>query len=190
MKKIGKTATVLIIVAVVIVLIAGWFISSYNSLVSENEAVKTSQSQIQNQLQRRNDLIPNLVSTVKGYASHEQSAIDAVTSARAKMAGASTNEQLASADAELTSALNNLLVIVENYPDLKANENFARLQDELAGTENRISVARKDFNEAAQKFNTKIKRFPINIAASIFGFNEYQYFETTVDAQNVPKVEF
>src|SRR5580700_4678093 len=150
-----------------------------NDLVTEREAIKGAFSQVDTDLQRRNDLIPNLVETVKGMASHEQSVIDSVTKARAQMAGAQTPAEKVAADGQLTSALSRLLVVVENYPNIKANENFIRLQDELSGTENRIAVERRKYNEAVQKYNTDIEIFPNNIAASMFGFQRNDaYFKT------------
>ena len=141
-------------------------------------------------LQRRADLIPNLVSTVKGYASHETSVIEKVTSARERMTQASTVSEKASANNELTSSLRSLMVVVENYPDLKASANFTQLTDNLEGTENRIAVARKDYNDAVQKFNTSIKKFPKNIIAGMFNFREKQYFEANPTSLEVPNVNF
>ena len=183
-----KKSTI-IIIAVVVVLVLG-FIGSYNGLVSLKANVDEQYANISTQLQRRNDLIPNLVNTVKGYTSHENEAIDSVTEARAKLAGATTVEEAAAADAELTNALSRLLVVVENYPTLKADTQFTALQDELAGTENRIAVARKDYNGAVKKYNTKIKKFPTVLIANMFGFDEFSYFEAAAGAENVPEVNF
>jgi LemA protein len=166
------------------------FAGSYNSLVSKDEGVKTALGAIEADLQRRADLVPNLVETVKGSAAHETEAIEAVTSAREKMTGASGVEGLAEADAELTGALARLLVVVENYPDLKANESFKDLMTQLEGTENRISVSRKDYNNAARELNETIRRFPTNVIAGMFGFTPATYFEADEGAQDVPQVEF
>ena len=152
MKKSGIIA--LIIVAIVLIVII-MFASSYNGIIAKAEEVDNKFSTIDTQLQRRADLIPNLVNTVKGYASQEQQVIDSVTEARAKLAGAATISEKAEADGELTSALNRLMVVVENYPDLKSSQNFIQLSDELAGTENRIATARRDYNEAVKDYNTK-----------------------------------
>lgn len=181
--------TVLIVLALVAVLAIG-AISSYNSLVSMNENVNGKWSQIENQLQRRADLIPNLVNTVKGYAAHEQQAIQAVADARAKLAGAGGPAAKAQADAELTGALSRLLVVVENYPNLKADQNFRQLSDELSGTENRIAVARKDYNDAVQGYNTKIRSFPTSIFAGMMGFGPKEYFQAQEGAKQVPQVKF
>ena len=179
------------IVIVVIVLLLGMFIGGrYNSLVSKEEAVDSALADISVQLERRADLVPNLVNTVKGYASHESEVIDKVTTAREKLAGAKTVDEMSSANNELTTALNNLFVIVENYPDLKSNENFINLQDELAGTENRIAVSRKDYNDAVNSYNASIKKFPTNILANIFGFDKKEYFETSEGKDEVPEVSF
>lgn len=179
----------IIIGAIVVVLIV-LFSSSYNSLVSKEEEVDNKLADISVQLERRADLIPNLVSTVKGYASHEQAVIDSVTTARENLVNADGVEEKAMANQELTTALNNLFVIVENYPDLKSNENFIQLQDELAGTENRIAVARKDYNEAVKDYNKTIKSFPKNILAGMFGFEEKEYFEAKDSSSEVPEVSF
>jgi len=184
MKKAG------IIIVAVIAVIAMMLISSYNGLVSKAEEVDSKFSAIDTQLQRRADLIPNLVNTVKGYASHEQSVIDSVTEARAKLSGATTVAEKAEADQELTSALNRLMVVVENYPDLKANENFTQLMDELAGTENRIATARKDYNDVVKVYNLKVKRFPGNIMAGMFGFDVKDYFEASEGSKEAPNVNF
>lgn len=175
-------------------------VSKYNQLVSLNEEVNKAWSQVENQYQRRFDLIPNLVETVKGVANFEKETYIAVTEARAKVGQIQITPQLLedpqaferfqSAQDNLSSALSRLLVAVENYPQLKANENFLQLQAQLEGTENRISVERKRFNEAVQSYNTAIKRFPTNIIAGMFGFREKQYFKAAVEAQTAPKVKF
>ncbi len=163
---------------------------SYNRFVSQEEAIKSQWAQVENQLQRRNDLIPNLVETVKGYATHEREVFEAVAASRAKLAGATTpEEKIAAANAQ-TSALARLLAVVENYPQLKANESFNRLMDELAGTENRIAVERMRYNEAVQAYNTARRQFPANVTATIFRFKEYPYFQVPPEAKQVPKVNF
>ncbi len=178
-----------IVIAVVALLVVFGF-SSYNSLVGMNENVNGKWSQIENMLQRRADLIPNLVSTVKGYAAHEQQAIAAVADARAKLAGAAGPAAKAQADGELSSALSRLLVVVENYPNLKADQNFRGLMDELSGTENRIAVARKDYNDAVQGYNTKIRSLPTSIFAGMMGFGPKEYFRAEEGAKQVPQVKF
>lgn len=187
MKKSFKVAIIIIAILVVLIMILG---SLYNGLVSKEEKVETELSNISVQLERRADLIPNLVNTVKGYASHEQSIINSVTTAREKLVNANGVEEKAEANQELTTALNNLLVIVENYPDLKANTNFIQLQDELAGTENRIAVARIDYNNAVNDYNKSIKSFPQNILAGMFGFEKKEYFEAKDNSNEVPDVSF
>lgn len=186
--KVGK-AVIIIIICMIALLLAGC-IGSYNSIVSAEEAVTSSYADIETQLQRRSDLIPNLVNTVKGYMDHEQAVIDSVTASREKLAGADDIKEKADASAELTAAIGDLLVIVENYPDLKANENFIQLQDELAGTENRISTARRDYNDAVRSYNQKIKRIPGVFIASMFGFEKADYFEASEESQEVPDVRF
>jgi LemA protein len=162
----------------------------YNALVSDNEAVENSWGEVQVQLQRRNDLIPNLVETVKGFARQEQEVLVRVTEARSRVAGARTPEETIAASNQLSSALSRLLVVVERYPELKSNENFLRLQDELAGTENRLAVSRMRYNEAVQRYNTRVKRLPTVIVAKITGFTPRPYFEAPPEATGAPKVEF
>ncbi len=185
-----KSSIILIVVVVVIVAIAGLLISGYNGMVSKKEAVDSSLGNLNVMLQRRADLVPNLVNTVKGYTSHEDEVIDKITDARAKLVGASNLEEKSEANNELTNSLNALMVVVENYPDLKSSANFTQLSDELAGTENRIAVARKDYNDAVRTLNTSIKRFPTNILAGMFGFDEAEYFEADEGSQEVPSVNF
>ncbi|MBN1255028.1 MAG: LemA family protein [Deltaproteobacteria bacterium] len=190
----GKTMKIVLIsVAIVLILVFGFYLyitGTYNTLVSLNEEVKAAWSQVENQLQRRMDLIPNYVETVKGYAKHEREVFIEVTEARAKVGGSVTPSQKIEANNELASALSRLLLVVERYPDLKANQNFIRLQDELAGTENRIAVERMRYNEAVLKYDKRIKKFPTRILASIFGFTEAPYFEAPEEAKKPPKVQF
>jgi LemA protein len=163
---------------------------SYNKFTSQEEAIKGAWGEVQNQLLRRNDLIPNLVETVKGYASQEKEIFTRIAESRARLAGAKTPADAIEAANEQSSALSRLLVVVENYPQLKSDANFQRLMDELAGTENRIAVARQRYNERIQEYNTTRRRFPSNMTAKIFGFEEYPYFEAPKDAQAAPKVNF
>ena len=181
--------TVLIVAAVIAVIAISIFVG-YNNLVGLNEDVNGKWSQIENQLQRRADLIPNLVNTVKGYAGHEQQAIQAVADARAKLGGAQGPAAKAEANAELSSALSRLLVISENYPNLKADKNFRALMDELAGTENRLAVARKDYNESVQAYNTSIRSLPTSVIAGTMGFGPKEYFKADESAKQVPHVKF
>ena len=201
MSKGGKIGLIVLAVVVVIVLIVVSSIKNmYNGFVQLDENVNQKWSQVQNVYQRRYDLIPNLVETVKGYARHERETLQAVTEARAKVGGVTnlkaedlTPENLArfqEAQAGLSGALQRLMVVVERYPDLKANQNFIRLQDELAGTENRIAVERKRFTEAVQAYNSTIRRFPQVIFAGMFGFEKKAYFEALEQAQEAPQVQF
>ncbi len=163
---------------------------SYNRFVSDEEAIKSQWAQVENQLQRRNDLIPNLVETTKGYASHETEVFKDIADSRAKLAGAKTPEETINAANQQTAALARLLVVVENYPNLKANEQFNRLMDELAGTENRIAVERMRYNQLVQQYNTRRRQFPSNMTAKLFGFKEYPFFQAPPEAKQVPKVNF
>ena len=162
----------------------------YNEMVTMKEKVDAAWAQVQNQLQRRNDLIPNLVEVAKGYASHEKEVFEAVANARSKLLAAGTRDQQIDAANQVTGALGRLLALGEAYPDLKANEQFNRLSDELAGTENRIAVERKRYNEEVQEYNTFIKKLPQGIYARMFGFDTQKYFEVPAAAQQVPKVDF
>ncbi|MBN2104958.1 LemA family protein [bacterium] len=201
MSKAGKIGCVVLVVLALLVIIGALrAIGIYNGFVRGREAVDSAWAQVENVYQRRYDLIPNLVETVKGYASHERETLQAVTEARAKVGGVTqldannlTPENLAQfqqAQAGLTSALQRLMVVVERYPDLKASENFIRLQDELAGTENRIAVERRRFNELVQSYNQNLRIFPNMIFAGIFGFTPKPYFQADEQAQAAPKVEF
>ena len=190
--------TWIIVIAVVAVLVI-YCVSSYNSLVTQEETVGTAWSNVENQYQRRSDLIPNLVNTVKGYAAHEKETFDAVVSARAKATQMSIDienltpekiEAYQKAQGAVGSALSRLLAVTENYPELKANENFKELQAQLEGTENRISVERRKFNEIAREYNTRIRRSPTNIVASMFGFEKRPYFEAEEGSEKAPEVKF
>ena len=163
---------------------------SYNRFVSQEEAIKAQWAQVENQLQRRNDLIPNLVETVKGYASHEESVYKDIADSRAKLLAAKSPEETIQAANQQTSALGRLLAVVENYPNLKANEQFNRLMDELSGTENRIAVERMRYNQRVQEYDTARRQFPANITAKMFGFKEYPFFQAPPEAKQVPKVNF
>lgn len=185
-----KSYIVIGVIIVIILAIILFFVGSYNSLVTLEESVDNKYADIDVQLERRADLIPNLVNTVKGYMEHEEEAIEQVTTARENLVNAKGVEEKATANSELSSALNNLMVIVENYPDLKASTNFINLQDELAGTENRVSTARRDYNNAVKEYNAKIKKIPTNIIASMSGFEEKVYFEADETKEEVPSVDF
>jgi LemA protein len=180
---------ILIVVGLIVVL-ALMLIPSYNGFVNGEENVDQAYAQVENQLQRRLDLIPNLVETVKGFAKQEKDVIDSVTEARARLAGAGSPQDQAEANDELSGALSRLLVVVENYPELKSDANFRQLMDELAGTENRLSVARQDYNNEVADFNRKVKRFPGALLAGIFGFDEKEYFKADAAAQDAPKIDF
>lgn len=180
-----------------IIVIVGFFvvlalllIPSYNNFVNGEENVEAAYAQVENQLQRRLDLIPNLVNTVKGFANQEKEVIASVTEARARLAGAGSPEEQATANDELSGALSRLLVVVENYPDLKSDANFRQLMDELAGTENRLSIARQDYNTVVADFNKSVKRFPGALLAGIFGFDEKEYFKADAGAEEAPTVDF
>jgi LemA protein len=163
---------------------------SYNTFTGQEEQLKTALAEVQNQLQRRNDLIPNLVETVKGYAAQERDIFTAIAESRSRMMNAKTpDDQVEAANAQ-TSALARLLAVAENYPQLKSDANFQRLMDELAGTENRIAVARQRYNDAARQYNTLRRQFPSNVTAKMFGFTEYKYFEAPPESQKLPKVNF
>jgi LemA protein len=187
---------ILLVIAIMVL----WGINAYNNLVTLNEAVNQSWSQVQNQYQRRADLIPNLVNTVKGYANFERGVLTDVTEARAKVSQMNVTPEVLNdpqsfqkfqqLQGQLSGALSRLLVTVENYPDLKANENFLQLQAQLEGTENRIAVERRRFNETVQSYNTTIKRFPNSTFAAVFGFQQKQYFQATPGAETPPKVQF
>lgn len=178
------------VIALLLIIFVGGSISSYNNLNALNQDVKNKYSQIDNQLKRRNDLIPNLVATVKGYASHEQKVFANISDARAKMAGAKSFTDRDQASSELSGALSRLIMLQENYPNLKADTQFQGLSDELAGTENRIATARKDYNDAATLYNTKINNFPTMIIARMGGFTEKDLFKATEGEKQTPQVKF
>ncbi|MBQ5573873.1 MAG: LemA family protein [Bacteroidaceae bacterium] len=192
-----KKSTIIVIAIVAVVAI--WVVSAYNGLVNLDEGVANKWGDVETQYQRRADLIPNLVNTVKGYAAHEQETLESVVAARSQATQIKvdpenlTPEKLAEfqkAQGEVTSALGKLLAITENYPDLKANQNFLELQAQLEGTENRINVARVNFNDATKRYNTAIRRFPKNILAGMFGFEKRSYFEAQDGAETAPQVQF
>jgi LemA protein len=182
-----RLLTRLVLVSILAVAASG---CSYNRFVGQEEAIKAQWAQVENQLQRRNDLIPNLVNTVKGYAQHETQVFQAVADSRAKLAGAKSPDQTIAAANEQSAALARLLAIVENYPQLKANEQFNRLHDELSGTENRIATERMRYNQRVQEYNTARRQFPANVTAKVFGFKEYPFFSAPETAKQVPKVTF
>lgn len=187
MKK-GLTITLIVIAVIAVFTIP--IISGYNKLVSLEQNVNTSESNIDTQLQRRSDLIPNLVNTVKGYATHEEDIYTDIADSRSKLAGATNITDQANADSELSNALSRLLVVVERYPDLKANENFKDLSIQLEGTENRIAIARQDYNTAVNDYNIKRRSFPTNLTASVFGFAEKPLYKASEGASQVPTVDF
>ncbi|MFJ7915460.1 MULTISPECIES: LemA family protein [Lysinibacillus] len=187
MKKIFGPVGIIVIILVVLALL---FIPKYNSLVTAEESVDSKWAQVENQLQRRYDLIPNLVESVKGYANHEKEVIASITEARAQMGSAQSPKEQAVANDALNGALSRLLVVVENYPNLKADANFRQLMDELAGTENRLAVAREDYNNEVQTFNKTVKRFPGNLIAGMFGFEQKEYFKAAAGAEKAPSIDF
>ena len=195
--KAMKKSTIIILAVVAIVAI--WGITGYNGMVTADEAVSTAWSNVENQYQRRADLIPNLVNTVKGYAAHEKETLDAVISARTRATQVTVDadnltpeklQEFQKAQGEVGSALGRLLAITEAYPELKANQNFLELQAQLEGTENRISVERRNFNDAAKSYNTSIRTFPRNLLAGMFGFEKRPYFEAQEGAEKAPEVQF
>ena len=187
MQMTRRTAARLVALALAALPLAG---CSYNRFVGQEEAIKAQWAQVENQLQRRNDLIPNLVETVKGYASHEEGVFKDIADSRARLLAAKSPDEAIAAANQQTSALGRLLAIVENYPNLKANEQFNRLMDELSGTENRIAVERMRYNERVQEYNTQRRKFPSNVTAKMFGFKEYPFFQAPPEAKQVPKVNF
>jgi LemA protein len=182
-----RTAARLVVLALVALPLGG---CSYNTFVSQEEGIKSQWAQVQNQLQRRNDLIPNLVETVKGYAAHEEGVFKDIADSRSRLLAAKSPEETMAAANQQTGALGRLLAISENYPLLKANEQFNRLMDELSGTENRIAVERMRYNERIQEYNTSRRQFPGNLTAKMFSFKEYPFFEAPPEAQQAPKVNF
>jgi len=194
-----KKTTIILIIVAALAAVVFWGVGIYNALVTAEENVETSWAQVENQYQRRSDLVPNLVATVKGYASHEATVLENVVNARSKATqmtidpSKATPEQLQAyqaAQGELSQALGRLLALSESYPDLKASQNFLELQSQLEGTENRIAVARNAFNEAAKQFNVRIRRFPSNIIAGMCGFEKKAYFEAEAGANKAPEVQF
>jgi len=186
----SKGLKIWLVIAIIVAIGVIQGCSRYNRMVTADEGVKTAWAQVQNVLQRRADLIPNLVNTVKGYAAQEKEVLTAVTEARASVGRAKSVPETIEANNQLSSALARLLVVVERYPDLKSNQNFLALQDELAGTENRIAVERRRYNEAVRAYNLQVRRFPGNLYASLFGFARATPFEAPASAQEAPKVDF
>ena len=188
--KLSPGWIALIAVGVILLLTVFWFIGSYNSLIRVDEVVNEKWANVQSAYQRRADLIPNLVETVKAYSTYEGDILTEITNARASIGKAGSPAELQAADAQLTGALSKLLVVVENYPNLKANENYLSLQDELAGTENRVKVERDIYNKAVKSMNIKVRRFPTNIVAGMFGFEKKDMFEADEGTDVVPDVDF
>ncbi|HMC77022.1 MAG TPA: LemA family protein [Vicinamibacterales bacterium] len=176
--------------ALVVMVAAGLSGCSYNKFTTQEEAIKSAWAEVQNQIQRRSDLIPNLVETVKGYATHEETVFKEIADARSQLLAAKSPAETMAAANQQASALGRLLAVVESYPNLKANEQFNRLMDSLEGTENRLTVARKRYNDALQDYNTSRRKFPGNVTAKMFNFKDYPYFEAPPAAQGVPKVDF
>lgn len=199
-KTLAVTLGIVGVIGIVAIIVVGWGVSIYNGLVSADEAVKSGWSQVENQYQRRYDLIPNLVETVKGFARQEREVLENVTNARARVGQMTVTPEVLNnpqafaqyqqAQDGLGSALSRLLAVVENYPQLRSNENFLTLQSQLEGTENRIAVERRRFNEAVRSFNTRIRSFPASVIAGMSGFTEAQYFEATSEASEAPQVRF
>src|SRR5215216_6407545 len=187
MKITRRTLMQMVVVAVATLPLGG---CSYNTFVSQEQTIKAQWAQVENQLQRRNDLIPNLVETTKGFAQHEEAVYKDVADARSRLLAAKSPEETIAAANQQTSALGRLLAVVENYPQLKANEQFNRLMDELSGTENRLAVERMRYNERVQEYNTARRQFPANLTAKMFGFKEYPLFQVPPEAKQVPKVNF
>ncbi len=194
-----KSYIVLIVIGLFLMMTFMWIKGTYNGMVTKEEGVSTAWAQVENVYQRRADLIPNLVNTVKGYADHEKGTLEAVIEARSKATGVNINadnldpasmQKFMAAQDGLSSALSKLMVVVERYPDLKANQNFLALQSQLEGTENRISTERRRFNEAAKSYNVAIRKFPNNIFAGMFGFDKKEYFKATEGADKAPEVKF
>ncbi len=185
-----KIIIVVAVIAILLIALYSFFAGNYNRFVKMDVSIKAAWSQVENQLQRRYDLIPNLVETVKGYAKHEKDVLVEVTNARSKVGGAGTVSDKIAANNELSGALSRLMVVVEKYPDLKANQNFLKLQDELAGTENRIAVERMRYNDEVKIYNQAIRTFPANLIASMFNFKEATFFEAPKEAKAAPKVKF
>lgn len=177
-------------IVLVIFLIGRWYVGTRNELVQLDEQINGQWAEVENQLQRRSDLIPNLVNTVRGFAAQEEEVFTSIADARARLAGAQGVQETAESYEQVQSALSRLLVIVENYPQLRSNENFIRLQDELAGTENRIAVARMRYNEAVRSYNARIRTFPTSVIAGRLGFSQREYFEISEGAREVPEVQF
>ncbi len=191
MSQTQKTLLIVVAILIIVIVVPYFYLKgTYNSLVTLDESVKAAWAQVENQLQRRYDLIPNYVETVKGYAAHEKELFVKVTEARSRVAGAKSIPDKIQANNSLAGALSRLLVVVERYPDLKANTNFIRLQDELAGTENRIAVERRRYNETVKVYNIRIRRFPTNLLAGMFGFERAAFFEVPKERQEAPKVKF
>src|SRR2546425_3760847 len=187
MQMTRRAAARVVLLALAVLPLTG---CSYNRFVSQEEAIKAQWAQVENQLQRRNDLIPNLVETVKGYASHEEGVFKEIADSRSRLLAAKSPEETIIAANQQTTALGRLLAIAESYPNLKANEQFNRLMDELAGTENRIAVERMRYNQRVQEYETARRQFPANLTAKMFGFKEYPFFQAPPEAKQVPKVNF
>jgi LemA protein len=186
-EKLMRKSLHAVIATIVAITLSG---CSYNKFTTQEEAIKGAWGEVQNQIQRRNDLIPNLVETVKGYASHEEGVFKEIADARSKLLAAKSPEEFIAGANQQSSALGRLLAVVENYPNLKANEQFNRLMDELSGTENRLTVARGRYNERIQEYNTTRRRFPSNVTAKVFGFKDYPYYEAPASSQAAPTVDF